>query len=302
MNLSLLQVFFEVSRCGSLTTAAEKLHISQPALSRQISSLEKEVGLDLFIRHSRGLQLTEAGRRLYEYTQKILNHAEEAQRVLDEIKNIETGTLKVGVSKTIGSYVLPPVLAKFIQQHPRIDLLIDMEKRDVLIKQAANFAYDVVLLTGSLNEPGYYVEKLFTDEIIAITSPKHKAQKVDCGDIHLLAEEVFILREPGSSTRDISELIMSGQGLKARKIIELPSIEAIKKTVMFGTGIAFLSKFTVKDELQNGLLKSIDCTELSMQRDIIFVQPKAGRTSPAALALTSLIKKELNYDFFIKHS
>lgn len=296
MNLSLLHVFYEVSHSGSLTTAAEKLHISQPALSRQISSLEKEVGLDLFIRHSRGLQLTEAGRRLYEYTQRILNYADEAQRVLNEIKNIETGTLKIGASKTAGSYLLPPVIANFIQKYPRIDLIIDIENRDTIIKRATNLGYDVVLLTGSFNEPGFFVETLSNDEIVALTSPQHKVQTTDPLDIDRLNNEVFILRETGSSTRDITDSIMSSNGLNPKKTVELPSIEAIKRIISAGAGVTFLSKHTVMNEIRSGTLKTINCASLSMQRGMIFVQPKAGRISPAALALTSLIKKELNFD------
>ncbi|MCW3491702.1 LysR family transcriptional regulator [Dethiobacter alkaliphilus] len=279
MNLALIQVFYEVSRSGSLTTAAEKLHISQPALSRQISSLEKEVGLDLFIRHSRGLQLTEPGRRLYEYAQKILSYADEAQRVLDEIKNIETGTLKIGVSKTIGSYLLPPVIAKFVETHPGVDISVELENRETLIRRTTDLAYDVVLLSGSFNEPGFYVETLLNDEIIALTSPNHKELTNIINNLERLNNELFILREVGSSTREFAESLMSGNNIKPHKIIELPSIEAIKRTVMAGIGITFLSKYTVFDELQNGTLKSVAVSNFSIKRPIISVQPKAGRVT-----------------------
>lgn len=295
MNLSLLKVFYEVSRCGSLTTAAEQLHISQPALSRQISSLEKEVGIDLFIRHSRGLQLTEAGRRLYDYAQRILNYADEAQRVLDEIKNLETGTLTIGASKTIGSYLLPPVIAKFMQQYPGIDLAIEIDNRDTIIKRAANYRYNFALLTGSFNEPGFYIETLFNDRVVALTSPQHKVQTNGVSDVESLNQEIFILREVGSSTRKISDLILTKHGIQPKKVMELPSIEAIKKTVASGTGITFLSKYAVRDELQSGALQTIEHAGLHMPRGIIAIHTKAGSISPAALALISLIKKELHF-------
>lgn len=292
MELTQLKAFYEIARSGSFSKGAEKLCVTQPAISRQIEALENSVGISLFNRHSRGVYLTEAGRRLFEYVEKMLRLADEAERTLQEIQGLKSGELKIGACTAVGNYVLPAPLVTFLKLHPGIDASLELGSSDEILTRVLNRHFDLAFLAGNAAPPGLCVEPIRNDEILFLVNPDHPLSKNTGFEPRLLANEVFILRELGSATRKASEKILSSIQVNPAKIVTLGDTEAVKRAVMAGMGVTFLSKYTVELELQTGMLSAPDIPELKMTRQLYCIFPKDVHLSPAALAFLSHLKKE----------
>ncbi|MBU7008240.1 LysR family transcriptional regulator [Phosphitispora fastidiosa] len=292
MELSQLRAFYEIARSGSFSKGAEKLHITQPALSRQIESLEKSVGISLFNRHSRGVYLSEAGRRLFEYVEQMLRLADEADRTLQELQGLHIGKLSIGACTTMGSYLLPTPLATFLKQHPNIEASLELGSSDEIAARAANRDFDLAFIAGIADPPGLCIEPILEDQILFLVCPDHPLSKTTVFQPELLTKEVFIMRELGSATRKALEAILERVQIKPGRVVTLGDTEAVKRAVMAGMGITFLSRFTVGLELQTGLLCAPSFPELQMNRKLLCIYPKGVHLSPAALAFLSHIKKE----------
>lgn len=291
MDLIQLRTFYEAAACGSLTGASEKLCTSQPAISRQILSLEKELGLSLFSRHSRGVRLTEAGRCLFQYVEKSLLLLEKAEKALAELRDLESGTIMVGASTTIGNYLLPAWLASFSRLYPKIDVSLQVENSNKVIQSVLEGKLDIGLIAGPVNSPELCQEYLLDDDVILLVGPDHPWLNEKPVFPDALKQEVLVLRETGSATRQALETHLDKEKIKPAKTIVLGNTEAIKRAVMAGMGVTFISKDTVRIELEHGLLHEIKDLNISFKRPLFAVYPKGVRFSPALLAFLSTIKK-----------
>ena len=293
MELFQLRSFHEVARSGSLSKAAENLCITQPALSRQITALEKTVGISLFNRHNRGVNLTEAGRRLYEYAEDVLKLVDRAGKTLREMQNLESGQLKIGASTTIGNYLLPTWLAKFLKSHPGVDVCLQVGNSETIIEQLVDGLFDLAFVAGFSGSPGLCIEPLLEDEILFLVGPSHPLAKADSFLQLDLAKEVLIFREPGSATKQAVDSLLSQTGIQPARVITLGNTEAVKRAVIAGMGVTFLSRRTVTLELKSGLLLAPGIPGLRVKRHFLSIYPKGLRLSPAALAFLSHVKKSI---------
>lgn len=291
MDLIQLRTFYEAANCGSLTGASEKLCTSQPAVSRQIVALEKELKLSLFSRHSRGVRLTEAGHCLFQYVEKSLLLLEKAEKALAELRDLESGTIMVGASTTIGNYLLPAWLASFSRVYPKIDVSLQVENSNNVILSVIEGKLDMGLIAGPVNSPELCQEYLLDDEVILLVGPNHPWLNEKPVFPAALKQEVLVLRETGSATRQAIEAHLEKQMIRPSKTIVLGNTEAIKRAVMAGMGVTFISKNTVHIELEHELLYEIKDPHLSFKRPLFAVYPKGGRLSPALFAFLSTIKK-----------
>jgi len=291
VDLNQLRTFLETAKCGSLTGASEKLCTSQPAISRQIVALEKEFGLSLFSRHSRGVRLTEAGRCLFQYVEKSLLLLEKAEKALAELRDLESGIITVGASTTIGNYLVPGWLANFSKLYPRIDVSLQVENSNNVILSVLEGKLDIGLMAGPVNSPELCHEYLMDDDVVLLVGPEHPWLKDRPVFPASLQQETLILRETGSATRQAIEFFLEKEKIRPAKTIILGNTEAIKRAVMAGMGVTFLSKNTVSIELAHNLLYEIKDPNLTFKRPLFTVYPKGVRLSPAILAFLSTIKK-----------
>lgn len=291
MNLSHLQVFYEVARCGSFSRAAEALFTAQPALSRQVAALEKELGLALFVRQPRGVVPTEAGRRLLTYAGQIFSLVADAEQAMAAYKNLEAGTLNLAASTTIGNYLLPPLLAAYRQKHPAVEVSLRVANSQEIARLVLNREVDIGLLSGPLAVGGLYVEVFGTDELVAVVAPGHPLAREEEVPLAVLTQETLLLREPGSATRRAVEEYLAGQGIKPGRTFVLENTEAIKGVVASGLGVAFLSRYAVEPEIRYGGLQPLDGAAWRLERQFLLVLPKDARLSPPALAFLAMAKK-----------
>lgn len=293
MELFQLRSFHEVARSGSFSKAAENLNITQPALSRQIVTLEKTVGMNLFNRHNRGVNLTDAGRRLYEYAEDVLKLLDKASKTLKEMQNLESGQLKIGASTTIGNYLLPTWIAKFLNLHPGVDVSLQVGNSETIIEQLVDGLFDIAFVASFSSSPRLCIEPLLEDEILLLVGPNHPLAKTDSFLQIDLSKEVLIFREPGSATKQAVDSLLVKAGIQPTRVITLGNTEAVKRIVMSGMGVTFLSKHTVSLELKTGLLFAPNIPDLRVKRRFLSVYPKGVRLSPAALSFLSHVKRSV---------
>lgn len=288
MEFSRLKAFYQVAISGSFSKAAEELFISQPALSRQVSALEKELDLQLFTRQSRQVVLTDAGRRFLVYVEEIINLNNKAKKEMIELKNLTTGELTLGASTTIANYLLPSILSLYQQKNPRINIYLNVGNSCEIEEMTCEGKVDIGLIAGKVNIKGLYQEQFFEDELYLVVPQNHSFIETTNITSEQLNQETFLCREKGSDTQQLLDSLLTNFNITPRKLI-LGDTEAIKRGVINNMGVAFLSKYTFEYEFQLGLLMPIK--KIAMKRPFSISYPNTTRLSPAALAFWTLIKK-----------
>jgi DNA-binding transcriptional LysR family regulator len=277
-----LKTFLAVVRCGSLTRAAKELYISQPAVTSQIHKLEQEYNASLFYRRERGVELTPAGKILFEYARRIDGIYDEAAEELSALSGSVQGALRVGATLTIGEYVLPSVMGRFKAEYPNVDILLEVENTSRIVEQVASGVLDCGLVEGPFENGMIRAEKLADDELTFICSPRHKFADMPDVDLASVVKEPFILREPGSGTRQIFEdaLVKAGVDPADLKVLmQLGSTQAIKALVSENIGISVLSKRAMRNEIEQGTHKCLNVSSVDLHRTFQFIFRKDERVS-----------------------
>ncbi|MGB9904015.1 MAG: LysR substrate-binding domain-containing protein, partial [Desulfotomaculales bacterium] len=266
IDLHQLKVFHSVARFLSYSRAGEALSLSQPAVSRRVASLEASLGVELFTRRGRQITLTDAGRCLYDYADRIFNLTEQAARTLAQFKNLEQGEVLVGACSTVGRYVLPELLQSFRQQYPGLKISLQLGNSAQIEKLIVNGTIDLGFTGKPVQSPNLHTEPFLADELVLIISPGHSLQEKKEVRIGDLADQTLLWREEGSATRSITETYLRGHNFKTAQGIEIGDTEAIKKMVMAGAGVSFVSRYAVASELNTNLLKTAPGGEMKIAR------------------------------------
>jgi DNA-binding transcriptional LysR family regulator len=259
--------------------------MGQPSATKHLQTLEAAVGDKLVERHGRSSRLTEAGEVVAAHAQRVLDTLEGMHEELLALRTAERGTLSLAASTTPGSYVLPSILQCFADRHPRVDV-------DVVIGSSAWVAERVARrevqlgLAGELDLPdGVVAEPFLDDEIVGIAAPGKLRVRRGRAPLSQLAESTLLVREPGSSTRTVSERYLARAGYRPAKRWELDSNEAIKRSVAAGLGIGFVSRLVVADELDRGELVAfrLEGAE-AMRRSVYLLRPDGRDSTPSERA------------------
>ena len=290
LNLHRLRVFHAVARRESYSRAAEDLHISQPAVSRHVLDLEEELGAKLFHRLGRRIVLTEAGRLMADYAQRIFILADEARRALDELEGLERGRLKLGASSTPGNYLLPRALAAFQARYPRLEVSLDIlashDVVDRILRQDLDLGF-----VGATFDVELHVQPYVEDEVVLILRPGHPLASVRTIPREVLEKETFILRDIASGTRTVADAEIKARGITIRRMLELRSVEAVKQAVAEGLGISFISRYAVALEVRHKVLAVAADPRLRFRRPLVMISRKDARLSSAALAFAATLQK-----------
>jgi DNA-binding transcriptional LysR family regulator len=280
-TLTQLRVFREVARQGHFRRAAEALFVSPPAVSKTIKDLERQIGLPLFEAIGRRPHLTDAGRVLSAHAERILAELADAEVALAGLRGAEVGRLVVGASSTPGTYLLPGRLGRFRQTHPAVEVALEIgDTRDVL-ERVVDGRVDLAVVGETAFPAGVVTERLWDDTLVLIVCPSHRLAKSDRRiSLARLAEEPFVLRERGSSTREVLESALAERGVKPRVAMELGNTEAVKKTVSAGLGIAFVSEHAVELERTAGVLVTLKVLDLELRRGIYLARRATLRLTP----------------------
>jgi len=252
-----LQVFVAVVREGSLGAAALKLNLSQSATSQSLSDLERQLGLMLFERLGRRLLLNDVGRRLLPRAEALLSDLDQFVDAAFEPEGHLQGSLNVAASATIGNYLLPLLVGRFVERYPEVDLHMRLLNTDEVVGDIMRFEVDLGMIEGQCTESRLASEVWRQDEMVVICSPEHRlAERGQLSDEDLNSEH-WVLREPGSGTRTMFEAAILHRAPRLRVRMELSQHEAIKQAVRAGFGLGCMSRLTVAGELERGELISL---------------------------------------------
>jgi len=291
MNLNHLAIFHAVAQAGSMTLGAERLDISQPAVSKQVQELERVLGVHLFDRMGRRVHLSQAGEILADYARRLFALAHEAETAMADVRAAARGRLAIGASTTIGSYLLPGVVAEFWRRHPRVELLVRIENTEQVHRRLAGHELDLGLTEGLIEEEELDAEVFHQDELVMIAAPGHRLAGQPRVPLSAVREEPFILREPGSGTRAVEERALARLKLPVRVVMALGSTEAIKRVVAEGVGLAIVSRLSVRAECAAGTLAVLPVAGLRIERALHLVRRKGRRDGPALQAFCGVLRE-----------
>jgi DNA-binding transcriptional LysR family regulator len=286
-----IKVFQAVATHLSYSRAAEELSISQPGVTFHIKAVEREYGADLFERVGKRLYLTDAGRTLAGYVQRLSLLEVEARVAMEELKGLESGLLVVGASATIGIYLLPEVVGEFRKRHPGIKVSLRVGNKRHTIERLLHNELDYGLVAGPVNEPVLVAEPYLNDELVVIVSPQHRLARETVIYPGELRRETFLVREEGSGTQERMEERLQQLGIEPADTMQLGSTEAIKQAVAANLGISIASRYSVEAELASGRLHAANVPALRMQRQLLLLHHRDKRLSRTAVAFRLLLQE-----------
>lgn len=281
MIVDTLKVFITVVEQSHFSRAAEMLNLSQPGVSLHIRNLENELGTKLIHRSPKHVKMTEDGEILYVRAKQILSLYEEAKQEINERRNVVTGTLKVGASFTIGEYILPRILAEYATQYPRVKVEVMIDNTEEVIQKIRSNQLDIGLIEGQVTHADIKVEPFMEDELIIIAPSNHPLSQLQAVKADMLQNQVWIWRETGSGTRAYSDQLIQDLNLQVKRFFIFSSSQSIKEAVAAGLGIAMLSHWTVRKELETGEIKIICIKNRKLTRQFSIIQGKHTIASKA---------------------
>jgi len=283
MDLSQLEVFLAVAREGRFSRAAEKLHRTQSAVSQSIRKLEDEIGEPLFDRSSRDGLLTDAGHVLQEYAERLLNLRNDAQEALVELRELHKGKLAIAANEFTALYLLP-VLAEFRRLHPMIKVTVQRALGSHIPDDVLRHNSELGVLTYDPQESQLHSVVVYLDELIFVVPPSHPLAGERQVSIRQLGAESFVAHIVSSPYREKVIQTFKRHKTPLHMDIELPTLQAIKRFVAMGNGVALLPEISVENELARGELVRIPVRELRLHRKLRVVYRKSASLSHAARA------------------
>lgn len=289
MNLHHLAIFSTVAATGSLTASARKLHVSQPALSRELKAFESRLGVTLFERHAKGMRLTQAGEVLNRYAVRLFELERAAEAAMREIAGAQLGRLTIGASNTIGTYVLPPVLAAYRRERPQVQITLFVGNTEQVSQGVDDLRFMVGFIEGPLHLHGLRSTVIRHDEIVPVAAPDHpllRRERLEASD---LSGEALLMREHGSGTRELITTTLRSHGIVPGETMEFGNTEALKRAAVYGGGIAWLPRICMSNELHEGHLHELPLRELAITRPLMMVQRENAPPEPTAVAFLRLL-------------
>jgi DNA-binding transcriptional LysR family regulator len=289
-NLHHLRLFLAVARLASYTRAAQELSIAQPAISHQVKALERELGVELFERRGRHVELTPAGRTLAATGREVFHELDEGARLLAELTLGAGGTVDIAADTTSGIYVVPAALGAFHRAQPGIDVTLHVENRIGVLRRLTERTCDLAVMADPPGSIGVGVVPFLLDRLVAIAAPDYPLSGGRSISLATLAAERFLLRETGSGTRAATERLFARAGLRLEPAMELGSTGAIKQAVTAGLGISVVSRWAIELELQLGRIAILDVAGLPIERRWSIVNLDARRLTAAAAACRDFLE------------
>ena len=286
-----LATFHTVARLGSVSAAAEEMHLTQPAVSIQIGVLEASAQTPLLQRSGRGIRLTEAGELLAGYAGRILDLWREAGEEMATLQGVFSGTLRVG-AVTTAEYLLPPLLVTFANQNPKVKVKLQVGNRDEIVRLLAGHEIDVAIMGRPPAELKTDSNAFARHPMAFLAAPNHPLMHQPGLSIEALGSAHILVRERGSGTRTTVERIFKDASLHLRIGSEMSSNEAIKQMCAAGFGVAFLSMHTCVLELNAGVLQVLPMPGNPIEREW-FVMHLASRQLPqVAIAFETFLREQ----------
>lgn len=290
-----IQVVLSVAKHQNFSKAADELHMSQPAVSQQVQSLELELGVKLFERNTKRVRLTKAGAIVVHYGETMAQAFASMKRLIDDLKYEVGGPMSIGASYTFGEYILPYVLASFCEKHPTVRPRIDITNTQHVVDLLVNDSIDLGIVEGLVTSNHVSSEAIANDRMVVIASSESRLVKEPSISPEDLRNTTWILREPGSGTRAAADDLLRVLGVTPLSILEFSSTQALKESVEAGLGVSVLSELTIQKELKLGTLRVLPF-DYGRQVRPFYVVTRNSQFQPRVVQLFIEHMKE-----FVKH-
>lgn len=290
-SLRQLATLHAVARLGSVSLAADELHLTQSAASIQIGSLERSVGSPLLLRTGRGVRLTEAGELLNSYAQRLLALWHEASDEMESFRGAFSGTLNVG-AVTTAEYWLPRLLVTFVSGNPRVKVKLHVGNRDEMVRSLASQKIDIAIMGYPPDELKVASTAFAKNPMAFMAAPGHPLMTDPQLSMATLAEAHLLVREPGSGSRTTVERLFREAGLQLRIGSEMSSNESLKQMCAAGFGPAYLSMHTCILEIKAGMLDVLPLPNNPVEREWFVVRVPSKQMPQVALAFEKFLCEE----------
>jgi len=294
LNLHHLRLFTAVVQHGGFTKAAGRLNLSQPAISKSLTELERQLGLELIDRTARTVRLTDAGETLYARSSELFGVERAAEQELRELRGLKRGTLRIAASTTIATYMLQPYLGRFHTRHPRVRIRANSANTRSVLKMLLEFRVDVALVEGPVSDPRVTVIPWKDDELIVIASPTHHLLDRPSVSVSMISDEPFLVREPGSGTRAVTEHALAAHGVRLTNTMRVGGTEAIKQAVAAGLGLAIVSRAAAADQLALGRIAILPVEGLTIRRTLAQIKLQGRASTASARELEALLAQPVD--------
>ena len=286
-----LAVFEAVARHGNFTRAAEELYMAQPTVSIQIKKLTETMGLPLLEQVGKRVYPTEAGRVLQAACEDIFRRIAGTEDALANLRGLKSGRLQLAVS-TSGKYFAPRMLVAFVQQHPGVEVSLQIHHRDTLLDRLAANADDLYIFTNPPPDGDVVTQAILPNPMVVFARADHPLAAQKHIPFARFAQEPFLIREPGSGTRMTSLEIFAAHGLKPSVRMELSTNEAIKQAILAGLGVSIMSRYTLGLDTEQDQLVTLDVEGFPLERHWYFVYPVGKQLPIVAQAFMDMVRKE----------
>jgi len=291
ITVTQLTAFLAVVRGGSVTAAADELVVTQPSVSSAIAALSRELGCELFERAGRGIRLTDAGSAFRPYAEDVVGLLDDGRQAAREAAGVAALRMRIAAVTTAAESFVPPLMRVFASHHPDVELTLDVGNREYVFERVLSHLADVAISGKPPPDERLIAESLLENHIACITGPDDPLAFVGPVEASALTHRAWLLREPGSGTRALSEQFLSERGLSP-KTLTLGSNGAIKQAARAGLGVSLLSRAAVEPELAAGWLGQITLTDPPAPRPWFVLRSAVGPLRPAAASFIEFVRAE----------
>ena len=272
MNIRHLKIFIMVADCGKMSTAAEKLFISQPSVSQAIREIEDYYGIKLFERLSKKLYITKSGEMLLKYARHIVESFDEMEM---ELKNTgQNICLRVGATVTVGTCILNPIIKKFENNEDNISSKIIINNTNVIESMILKSELDVGIVEGTIKNKDIVKIPIYRDKLVLVSGKYNKFYNSKSIKLQDLQGADMIMREVGSGSRDIFDSLIHRENIEVNEKWSSTNTDSIKNAVIEGQGLGVLSTLMIQEEVKSGKLHMIEIEDVDISRDICVIYHK----------------------------
>lgn len=296
MDLDQMRGFLETAREKSFTKAAAKLFLTQPAVSLQVKALETELGTKLFERRGKQVLLTDAGRLFFERSEEVLDLVSRVEQDIASLGELKTGRLRIGTSDTNCAYVLPPVVKAFREMYPGIELRLTDRMSAEVVRLVFEGSVDFGLATLPVAESRVKADFLFVRDDVVICPVGHPLTQLSKVSLAEVVTYPMLMLEQGSTSRALLDRVLQEADLTAQVVMELGSIEVMKRFVEIGLGVALVPEVAVQEEVLAKRIAAVRVVGLPA-REVGLVQRHSGHLSRAAEVFLDVLKAHVAAHF-----
>lgn len=293
LNLYKLEIFYIAALRGSFSATAEQLYMTQSAVSQHIQELEASLGVKLFKRGRRGVALTERGQMLFEYAERLLALAAEAENRVTDISHLTEGTTNIGATPTIGVYLVPQWLQNFRKQYQQLTVSLSTAITDRIVRDIQTLKLELGFVEGEIDIADYTDIATLTLESIAwhvVVAPNHPWWEQADIKLEQLNQCGFVMRQRGSHTRAWVDKIFARHKINPRITAEFDNPESIKQALYSGDNVTLLPQYTLQREIEIGQLRMLKVSDVSLQRDLKLIWHKKRPFSPISYAFIQFMQ------------